>query len=355
MPAKVSFSSPVDWQVFQRHVSEEGPVLISGRVDSPSFIGAVRICIYRQAEGSSPASVPSEGILQSICATPNFSFTITLPAGGWYTLKIFDASCLSVGTGRLKYKVASFKKSVLMGEVKCFGVGEVFVTAGGSNSTNCGEARQQVKTAHVSAFTGRRWQPANDPQPGAQDQSTKGSCWPAFGDSVYSRLKVPIGLVCTGETGASVDGWQPDINQGGVRISGEQYAYLLGFLKLLGPGGFRALMWHQGEVDAYDCATSKEYYSSLVNMIQSIKQEVRWDFPWFVAQASYRPGNGATEAICFAQRKSWTDGVALEGPDTDTLTGAYRNQGGYGIHMSEMGQVALGRMWADKIIGYLEG
>jgi hypothetical protein len=50
------------------------------------------------------------------------------------------------------------------------------------------------------------------------------------------------------------------------------------------------------------------------------------------------------------QKKLWDSGLALEGPDTDTLRGDNRN----GIHLSGKGQRAHGRMWADKVGAYLD-
>ena len=51
--------------------------------------------------------------------------------------------------------------------VEHVGVGEVFVVAGQSNSANHGEEKQTTKTGKVATFDGKRWQLANDPQPGA--------------------------------------------------------------------------------------------------------------------------------------------------------------------------------------------
>src|SRR5207245_2095803 len=82
------------------------------------------------------------------------------------------------------------------------GVGEIFIVAGQSNSANHGERRQHPNSALVVAFSNGRWQPADDPQPGASGSG--GSFLPAFGDKMAERFKVPIGLVSVGVGATSV-------------------------------------------------------------------------------------------------------------------------------------------------------
>ena len=72
------------------------------------------------------------------------------------------------------------------------------------DATNYGEAKTQIASGMVSSFGGGAWQLANDPQPGVQDNSKNGSFIPAFGDAMYARYKVPIGVACTGYGGTSV-------------------------------------------------------------------------------------------------------------------------------------------------------
>ena len=117
-----------------------------------------------------------------------------LTAGGWYTIEV-----------RAIQDGAVFAAT----EVEPFGVGEVFVGAGQSNSTNFGEVRTQPKSGMVSSFSGEEWQLADDPQPGVADKTQGGSFWPAFGDAMYDRFGVPIGIASTGYGGTSVNQWQP--------------------------------------------------------------------------------------------------------------------------------------------------
>ena len=54
-----------------------------------------------------------------------------------------------------------------------------------------------------------------------------------------------------------------------------------------------------------------------------------------------------------AQRSLWTEGIALEGPNTDTLGPEYRQNGGKGVHMSDAGLKAHGAMWAEAVERYI--
>jgi hypothetical protein len=121
----------------------------------------------------------------------------------------------------------------------------------------------------------------------------------------------------------------------------------------LGPRGFRAVLWHQGESDVG--MSADDYANRLGNLIRSSRQAAAWDIPWFVARVSYHnPKNTSFPTTRDAQKKLWDTGVALEGPDTDTLTGDNRSENGQGIHFSAKGPRAHGRLWADKVGTYLD-
>jgi eukaryotic-like serine/threonine-protein kinase len=68
----------------------------------------------------------------------------------------------------------------------------------------------------------------------------------------------------------------------------------------------------------------------------------------------HNPRDASSPSTREAQKKLWDEGVALEGPDTDTLTGDHRDLGGMGIHFSPKGLRAHGRLWAEKVGVYLD-
>jgi hypothetical protein len=127
----------------------------------------------------------------------------------------------------------------------------------------------------------------------------------------------------------------------------------------LGPHGFRALLWHQGESDANQKPghelSGREYARLLAQIIGESRRRARWDIPWFVAQASYHtPNEPASPDIRDAQRSLWEAGIALQGPDTDALGPAYRQNHGAGVHFSAEGLQKHGQLWAEIVEAYLD-
>jgi len=75
-----------------------------------------------------------------------------------------------------------------------------------------------------------------------------------------------------------------------------------------------------------------------------------------VAQASYHvPGDEASPDIRAAQAAVCSEGTALAGPDTDSLTMEWREAGGQGVHFSGLGLKEHARMWLEKLAPWLDG
>ena len=131
-------------------------------------------------------------------------------------------------------------------------------------------------------------------------------------------------------------------------------------IEQLGPHGFRALLWHQGESDANQkeqkCTLpGKLYRQYLEQLIRASRREIGWDAPWFVAQASYHtPQDRGSDDLRAAQKALWDAGIAWEGPDTDQLVGDYRDSGGKGIHLSGKGLRAHAARWVEKVAPWLD-
>lgn len=312
--------SPLPYQVFQRQTKLHGRLLISGWTRPNCDRIEARVTGH-----SLTGPLPS--VWQAVplsAGTHSFLTDLPTPSGGWY---------------RVEVHALRGRQIVARAAVEHVGIGEVFLGAGQSNSTNCGQERTQQTSGMVSAFSGMTWQVADDPQPGVHDKSGGGSFWPAFGDAMVARYHVPIGVAVTGHGGTSVNQWQPD---------SDLFQWTLTRIYQFGPGGFRALLWHQGESDTG--MSSEEYAGKLTNIIRTSQARAGWAFPWFVAQASYHnPADSSTVSIRDAQRKLWDLGVAQAGPDTDMLTGDNRDFGGKGIHFSPKGLLAHGKLWAAQV------
>ena len=352
----IALDAPRDYQVFQRQTQSAGAVRVAGRIteDCDAVEGRV--------EGRSPFGELT-GRWVKLALEPgarSFGGAVPVPAGGWY-----------------RFELRALKGGVLVdrAEVPHVGVGEVFVVAGQSNATNYGETPQAPRSGMVSARGPQGWRLAYDPQPGVQDRSERGSFIPALGDALNARYGVPIGVAAVGHGSTSVRQWLPRGGRFSVpptmsrfvhpagdnqwECDGTLFEGMMAAVEALGRGGFRALLWHQGESDArqapaYDIPAAT-YRSLMETVIRAARERAGWDFPWFVAQASYHNTHDpCCPEIRDAQKSLWQAGLALEGPDTDQLTGDNRQEGGRSVHFSTQGLEAHGRLWAEKVASYLD-
>lgn len=370
----LTVDSPMPYQVFQRQTAKEGFIAVRGRVNISDELGGsdrdldhIEVCI--EPESGPPSQTTYTGCphVHYDRATRAFNQLIGAHSGGFY---------------RVDIRVVCKRKQAVEQSVEHVGIGEVFVIAGQSNSTNYGEVRQTAQSGYVTTFDGVRWRIANDPQPGVQDTSSQGSFIPPFGDAMYAKFHVPIGIASVGHGSTSVRQWLPkgerfssqptmtrftsEIGPDVWECDGILYSGLLQRIRELdafaphNQHGFRALLWHQGESDANQKPpheiSGAEYQKLLAELIRSSRDDAGgWRFPWFVAQVSYHsPNDPMSPEIRDAQASLWRSGLALQGPDTDQLTGPNRQNHGQGVHMSDMGLKAHGQLWADKISAWLE-
>lgn len=345
-PVALQIDSPRDYQIVQRQTRLEGSVPVRGRAPAGTeklevqFGGDWLPVDFKRSDGS-------------------FDALAKVASGGWYVCRI---------------RAMSNDRVLAAAEVPHVGVGEVFVVAGQSNSANHGEEKQQTRTGRVAAFEGGRWQLANDPQPGASGNG--GSFIPPFGDAISERFNVPVGIVACGIGATSVREWLPkgarfpnpptivdrvrQLDDGQWESKGDAFAMLVARMKSCGSHGFRAVLWHQGESDANQKDATRTlrgdlYRQYLEQLIRDSRREIGWDVPWFVALVSYHvPGDEASPEIRAAQKSLWDAGIALEGPDSDSLKGELRDGGGQGVHFSGRGLREHAARWAEKVSPWLE-
>ena len=357
--AELVLSSPREHQVVQRSTPATGLVRIAGEL-SESCPGTATLEARVRREGDAQAGTEPawQEIDGSVTGTLG-SGAFTAPAGGWWTLEV---------------RVVHDGKEFARGTVPNVGVGEVFVVAGQSNSANYGEEKQLTRTGRVASFDGTAWRIATDPQAGATGGG--GSFMPPLGDELVQRLDVPVGFVACGIGATSVREWlskgatfpnPPTIESrvervrvGGWASKGEAYATFVARMQSLGPHGFRAVLWHQGESDANQKDAARTlpgtlYREYLERLIRDSRRAIGWEAPWFVAQVSYHvPGDERSDDIRAAQADLWKDGIALAGPDSDALVGDLRERDGQGVHFSGKGLRAHATKWAEKVLPWLE-
>ncbi len=331
----LTLESPRELQVFQRHSAAQGSVRIAGTSEGGEFRFRINAGPWQ--------TLPVDA------ASHKFEAKVEVPAGGWFRFEGED------GTGATS-------------AVEKFGVGEVFIVAGQSNSANHGSEPQKPESGRVSSFDGKGWRLSDDPQPGASGKG--GSFMPSFGDALVKRFDVPVGLIAVGVGSTSVREWLPtgirfkqNTSTGaGVKAVGGEFesnGYNFGKLtkpmKDLGLGGFRAVLWHQGESDAGQARSGKpadrqisgdQYLEFMEQLIRRSRNVAAWPVPWFTAQVTYHGENDpADEEFRTAQKRVWDKGLAWPGPDTDALRAEYRS----GVHFNPKGLRKHGELWAEKV------
>jgi Glycosyl hydrolases family 16/Carbohydrate esterase, sialic acid-specific acetylesterase len=346
----LSLASPLDYQVFQRRTVDEGTIIIRGSILVEADEWQCRV----MANGGDPARTAWENI-KSPAAGGKIALDLKAkPGAGWY---------------RVEVRGVKDGKTVAEAAVEHVGLGEVFIVAGQSNAANHGSEKQVTKSQLVSSFDGKQWSIANDPQHGASGNG--GSFIPAFGDAMTARYGVPIGIVPVAVGSTSVREWLPkgvrfkqNTTTGkGVVAKGDEFesdgvlfAKLCQPMKALGIGGFRAVIWHQGESDAGQSNADRQisgaqYVEFMEKLIRTSRNQAAWPVPWFTAVATFH-SEQEQENTEFrnAMKSLWSKGLSWEGVDTDALRGDLRA----GVHFNGQGLQKHGQLWAEKVGAWLD-
>lgn len=312
-PTMLEVAQPTDRAIFQRNARNLGSVPVECATPAGAKTVEVRVVDRRDEQVAKDWAVLKPGL------------EVSLPAG-WY---------------RFEFRATAGDAVVATGAVEHVGVGEVFVTCGQSNSANHGKPPQKATDDRVCScdFQTGRWRHAADPQPGAT--GTGGSPWPLLGDRLAKDYDVPVGFICVGVGSTTVDAWTK-----------AQYPRLQKAVTLAGPGGVRAVLWHQGESDSIARTTARAYAERLRRVIERCRADAGWPVPWGVALASFHPQTKALPAVQAAIIAGQRSVIAtvpnvFAGPATD----AYQARGWLAdaVHFNEQGLAAHAAGWADAL------
>ncbi len=178
----VSISTPLEQQVCQRNDKDQAGVVIAGVLNGDADVIEAKADLAPGVENGEAVGWTEFAKAKDV-ADGKFTGRLLLKAGGWYTITV---------------RARRGKEIVGEATIKKVGVGEVFVTAGQSNSANYGRPRQTAKDDRVVYFNGKSFVPAKDPIPGGCGSG--GSVWPIVGDLVAKSQRVPVCFLSASQT-----------------------------------------------------------------------------------------------------------------------------------------------------------
>ena len=331
-----TIATPTTRHIAQRSAGNTADIPISGGYSgNPDSIEARAVVMA--GSGNSGVATGWQTLVNQPAGGSYSGVLAAVAAGGWYQIEVRAVTAGSPGTAAVVEKI---------------GVGDIFVTAGQSNAGNEGfppltptEDRVSTRTS----FTASTWRHAYDPQPLVS--STGGSPWSRLGNLLVPAEQVPIGFVCVAVGGTTSLQWLPGAP------SGYYNNRLKPVLQSLGPHGFRAVLWHQGEQDSYTNVTNSTHVSNLNTIIAQSRGDAGWHVPWIVAEVSYSPATTLTqeEPVAAADRQvAYADPDVFLGPTTDEFHLEDANGGKMiadDVHFNAAGLASHARQWRDILTG----
>ncbi|GAB3500253.1 hypothetical protein GCM10027341_25170 [Spirosoma knui] len=332
--AQLEVSYPMPRLVVQRGADGNGRIYISGRLTGAVDRVEAQLTPVAAGQGTDTG-------WQTIQTNPTnnlFLGSITA-SGGWYTLTVRSI----VGS-----------TTVAQAVVDPVGIGEVFITAGQSNSRGLGIGDNDLGTA-----TGRVMSIDSinhSYPPGAQALVSVGDPFPVpvfkpltaghrifpmaesswgwgeLGDYIVNRYNVPVAYYVTGWDGSTIDNWLKSANGTptcNAYYCVENWPYLQPYTNLknvlqyyASMAGVRAVLWHQGEAEG-DVARNEipQYAERLRALIQKTRQDFgNRSMPWVIARASFN-GQVTTPAVVAQQEAviATANFNVFQGPFNDTI------------------------------------
>ncbi|MDQ3814786.1 MAG: sialate O-acetylesterase [Armatimonadota bacterium] len=321
VPGLVTLSQPTSRAVYQRDAANQARIPIVGSYQGVIHSVHARCMMFRDGQWE----IGPWTIVSTTPANGTFATWFSLPAGGWYRIEVHTRA-----QGQVVGETAVDK----------VGVGDVYITAGQSNSANHGLPCLKPSDDRIAAMGYSGWQFAADPQPIAT--GSNGTPWPVLGDFLASRMNVPIGFISVGYGGTSVHQWLPGSSYY------QRLRYALTEAKIY---GVRAILWHQGENDAYSGTTTDQYAQRLQAIINQSRRDIGWNVPWFIAGVSYGPTflRERMTAIRDAQLRVVNNTTVFAGPTTDDLSGPQWRIADL-VHFNEAGMREHARRWANILL-----
>ncbi|WP_247236999.1 sialate O-acetylesterase [Telluribacter sp. SYSU D00476] len=286
--AQIKITSPTDRAIYQRDITGQTTLSITGTYSQP----------IDKVEVRAVPVVPGQGIgtdwatLQNNPTGGTFLGTLRLQ-GGWYTLE-----------------VRGLQNQTVVGRdvVPRMGVGEVFLIAGQSNAQGLrnypGPSAKDDRVNYIAYdnIVNSLFDPpaptfaqlTSNAMVGPHGQSAWN--WGLLGDMLARKLNVPILFINTAWEGTSIRNWTqsakgettynvyggfvypPQMPYANLAIAARHYVNTL---------GARAVLWMQGETDTHPLNMSKsEYQEHLQFLINRLSGDINKRITWVIARTS---------------------------------------------------------------------
>jgi hypothetical protein len=325
----LSIASPTSRHIVQRSAANLGDIALSGTyTGTPNTIEA-RVVVMAGAANSGTTTH-----WQTIVPAPAAgTFTGTLvgvPAGGWYQLEVRTITNGYPATPSAVDKI---------------GVGDIYITAGQSNAANFGSPAYTPRDDRLSvrtSITAASWCLAADPMPVTDGGG--GSVWSRLADALAAADNLPIGFLCVA-VGATQSGrWLPGASLYDTRLKPAVQSFPA--------GGFRAILWHQGESDSIANISTNTHAARLASIIAQSRLDAGWRLPWYIAEAAFHPVTDLSqeEPVAAGQRAAAAaDPLVFLGPSTDGfhLENASGGKLADSVHFNAAGLADHANQWRD--------
>ena len=352
--AQIKITSPSDRAIYQRDITGQTTISISGTYSQPVDKFEVRAVPVIPGQGE----LTQWSILQDKVSGGVFQGTLRL-RGGWYTLEV---------RGLLRGEIVG--RDV----VSRMGVGEVFLISGQSNAQGLfespGPAANDDRVNYI-AYDNTVNSLFDPPAPtfahlmsnvtiGPRGKSAW--CWGILGDLLVRKLNVPVLFINTAWEGTSVKNWAESaagrvtqnayggfnypaqMPYGNLLISTRHYVHQL---------GVRAILWMQGETDNYPANTSAQAYrENMQFLINKLNGDTEKRINWVIARTS-RVVNSANQSVTSQNVINGQNAVlntpfnsTFPGPETDNAFVPRPD----GVHfIGQNGQRILANLWNDAL------
>lgn len=349
----LTITHPMSRLVVQRGADGNGRLYVSGRLATAADRVEAQLTPVSPGQGTATAWQ----LLQANPTNNQFLGSVTA-AGGWYVLTVRTIVGNSI---------------TAQSTVQPVGIGEVFVTAGQSNSRGLGIGDNDLGTAtdRVNAIDtiNHSYPPgapalvsSGDPSPVPfftaltaakrifpMAESSWG--WGELGDYIVNRYNVPVAFYVTGWDGSAVINWLNSAN--GIPTCNlyycvqnwpnlQPYTNLQNVMRYyLSMAGVRAVLWHQGEAE-YD--VQRDYISQYADRLRALIQKARQDFgnrnmAWVVARASFNGQITTPDVVAQQEAVIATPNFnVFQGPYNDTIQN--RNAGQLDVHFKNSSRLS---------------